>query len=92
MAKKLPLEFTKYDPLPDHLMYVKIEALIPVLSNAHGNNSDEISDSINEAIDALCNYGHGFVTAQYEIKDDICTATEIIRKRRENGDISGEIL
>ena len=92
MAKKLTKEFTKYKPVetPSRMMYVKIEALIPVFDSNGELNTDEIRESVENAADDLACYGHAFVTAQYEIEEDECTATEMLRIRRTIGDISGE--
>ena len=92
MAKKLPLEFTKYRPeeRPARMMYVRVEALIPVFDRNGGDNSDEIEDSIARTMDAMGSYGQGFVTAQYEIEEDESTATKMLEQRRRDGDISGE--
>lgn len=94
MAKKnlLPLEFTKYKPIetPSRMMYVRIEALIPVFDGNGELNTDEIRESVENAADDLSCYGTAFVTAQFEVEEDECTATEMLRSRRQKGDISGE--
>ena len=92
MAKKLPIEFTKYKPeiKPSRMMYVRIEAIIPVFDGDGDNMEDEIKDSIDGAADSLANYGEAHVTAQYEIEEDETTASTMLRQRRRDGDISGE--
>jgi len=91
-SKKLPEEFTKYKPIeiPSRMMYVRIEALIPVFDCNGELNTDEISDSVDRAADDLSCYGHAFITAQYEVEEDEITGTEMLRNRRREGDISGE--
>ena len=92
MKKKLPDEFVKYDPVdqPTRVMYVRIEALIPVFDHEGRPNGDEIAESLDSAMDALAMYGEGFVTEQYEIVTDQTVAYNMIRERRTNGDTTGE--
>ena len=93
MPKKLQTEFTKYKPatVPSRMMYVRIEALIPVFDGDGGSFDDEITESVEAAADSLACYGCAFVTEQYEIEEDERTASIMLRDRRSKGDLSGEI-
>lgn len=91
--KKVPTEFTKAPPpetLPPHLMYVKIEAVIPIDREDDSGSREYIKESIDMSMDVMANYGQGFITSCYEIEDAMDDACEILRQRRLSADISGE--
>lgn len=86
-------EFTKAPPpesLPEHLMYVRIEAVIPIDREDESGAREMIEESINCAVDALCNYGCGVVTECYEVTDEFADGCETLKLRMNNGDTSGE--
>jgi len=80
-------ELTKIKPTK-RVLYYKIEGVMNVDESLNGDFSDAI-DYIDCALGELESDGQGFVTAAYEVQENIDVAAQVLHNRRRE---LGEVL